>query len=171
MEITPLRLLSVNPSTMNIPRLPLPSCQLLRLLCSLLLLPAIISSGLAQSQTETIEGRVQNELNGRYLNNSRITVKGTDLLTLTDEDGRFRLVNVPSGAVTLDVFYTGLERHEMTVTVSPGQTVKRNIGLSPAGAAAVKMDAFVVATSKETIYRQLRTKRVKCHGRPGKRRP
>lgn len=108
------------------------------------------SSTEAQPRTGSIEGRVQNELNGRYLNNSRISVKGTDILTLTDEDGRYRLTNLPAGMVTLEVFYTGLVKQEVTVNVLPGQTVSQQLSLAPPGGAAVKLDPFVVASSKET---------------------
>ena len=136
----------MNCNTRKLPSIPVRT----RFLISLALLSMSAALGMAQAQTGIIDGRVQNELNGRYLNSSRITVKGTDLLTLTDEDGRFRLTNVPSGAVTLEVYYTGLERQDVEVNLPPGQTVTRNISLAPPGGAAVKMDAFVVATSKET---------------------
>ena len=120
-----------------------------QLVFSLALLVITAPLGLAQAQTGSIEGRVQNEVNGRYLNNSRITVKGTDILALTDEAGRFRLPQVPSGPVTLEVYYTGLEKQDVLVNVPPGRTVTRNVSLSPPGSTTVKMDAFVVASAKE----------------------
>lgn len=101
------------------------------ILFSLALLPVAVTTALAQSQTGTIEGRVQNELTGRYLNNARVSIKGTDLQVYTDETGRYRLTNLPSGVVTLEVLYSGLEKHEATVGVTAGQIITRNIGLAP----------------------------------------
>lgn len=124
--------------------------HVIRILFSLVLLPVALSSGLAQAQTGTVEGRVQNEITGRYLNNSRVTVKGTDIIVHTDESGRYRLTNVPSGPITLEVFYTGLEKQEVSVSVAPGETIRRNVSLAPAGLATVQLDPYVVASSKET---------------------
>ena len=47
-------------------------------------------------------GRVQNAATGQYLNNARVTVKGTDLTVFTDETGTFQLAAVPAGTVTLN---------------------------------------------------------------------
>ncbi|MBI4626945.1 MAG: TonB-dependent receptor [Verrucomicrobia bacterium] len=99
--------------------------------------------------TGEIEGRVQNQVTGRYLNNSLVQVKGTDLSTFTDESGRYRLPHVPAGVVALDVVYTGLERQNVTVNLAPGQVVTLDVSLSPPGGATVKMDAFLVASTRD----------------------
>ena len=104
----------------------------------------------AQGQTGSVIGRVQNEVTGRYLNNALVKVKGTDIETLSDEAGRFRITNVPAGSATLEVFYTGLERQNVTINVIPSQEITTNVNLAPPGGAAVKLDAFVVASTKET---------------------
>ena len=54
---------------------------------------------IAQTATGAITGRVQNEATGQYLNNARVTVKGTDLAVFTDDTGSFRLPQVPAGPV------------------------------------------------------------------------
>src|SRR5688572_25753683 len=59
----------------------------------------------AAQQTGAIFGRVKNSATGQYLNKARVTVKGTDIVTLTDEFGAYRIVNVPAGTKTLEVFY------------------------------------------------------------------
>src|SRR5690606_38130646 len=60
----------------------------------------------------------------------------------------------PAGAVTLEVFYTGLDPQQVKLEVAPGQTVQRDIELTSAsryGAdGTVKLDAFTVSTSRET---------------------
>src|SRR5688572_18302901 len=71
----------------------------------------------ATSATGSISGRVQNEATGQYLNNARITVKGTALSVLTDEFGSFRISQVPSGPATIQAFYSGLDPQEVTVNV------------------------------------------------------
>lgn len=100
------------------------------------------------AHTATITGRVQNEITGRYLNNARVSVKGTDLRVLTDESGLYRLNNAPAGRILLEVVYSGLEKQEVEVEATPGQTLVKNVNLAPPGAQTVKMDAYVVGASK-----------------------
>lgn len=102
----------------------------------------------------TIEGRVLNVTNGAYLNNARVTVEGTTLQTFTNQYGEYRLTGVAPGAATLRVFYTGLGTASASVEVAAGQTARKDFQLSHAGTAGadatVQLDAFVVATVKET---------------------
>ena len=106
--------------------------------------------------TGTIEGRVFNPRNGEYLERARVTVEGTNLEAFTDSGGQYRLGNIPAGAVKLKVFYTGQAAQTDTVTLAAGQTVQHDFTLNPANIGApgaapgvVKLDQFVVATSKE----------------------
>lgn len=109
----------------------------------------------ASTGAGSIEGRVKNTVTGNYLNNARITVAGTNLLTLTDPSGRFRIAGVPAGEVTVEVFYTGLDPLRKTVTVTPGQAVAVDAGLTSAeryrdNSGVVQLDPFTVASMRET---------------------
>jgi len=106
--------------------------------------------------TGTIEGRVFDSRRGTYLEKARITVDGSQLETLTDATGGYRLTGVPAGTATLKIFYTGLGSHTEVVTVSPGQVVQRDVTIAgmagpDKGAAGetIKLDAFTVSTTKE----------------------
>lgn len=109
---------------------------------------------LAQAATGTVEGRVQDRVTGDYLNHARVAVKGTPLTTLTDSSGMFRLSGVPAGAITLDVFFTGLDRQEVAVNVAPGQTAQKDVQLSSRARSgdtdAVQLDKFLVESTRET---------------------
>jgi TonB-dependent receptor len=116
----------------------------------------------ASGTTGSISGRVQNEATGVYLNNARITVKGTDRSVLTDEFGTFYLSQLPAGSVTLQAFYSGLDPLEVTVNVVPGQQTERDINLTNRAAygdksGVVKLDAFVLASSRFTEGEALAT--------------
>ncbi len=107
-----------------------------------------------------ITGRVQNLVTGNYLNKARVAVKGTDLVAYTDQSGHFRLVDVPPGPVTLEVFYTDLDTQDVTVTVPSGGTIERNVELTSkarygAVADVVKLDQFLVTSNKETDGRAI----------------
>jgi len=116
----------------------------------------------AQGNTAALNGRVQNEATGQYLNNARVTVKGTDIATFTDETGTFRLSGLPAGPVTLEAFYSGLDPIQVTVELRAGETVGRDINLTNKAAyganpGVVKLDPFVLASSKLTEGESLAT--------------
>ena len=108
----------------------------------------------AQVATGSVAGRIQNVVTGQYLNSVKVSIRGTDLVAFTDQTGSYRLAGVPSGEVTLEVFYTGLDAQQIPVTVASGQLVERDVGLTSASrygaGGTVKLDSFVVSTSRET---------------------
>jgi len=106
--------------------------------------------------TGTVAGRVQNVATGQYLNNAQVAVKDTTLVAFTDQTGTYRLSSVPSGPILLEVFFTGLDPQQLSVTVPVGGWVEQDIALSSITRyggdtqGAVKLDPFVVATARET---------------------
>ena len=100
-----------------------------------------------------VEGRVQNAASGNYLNNARIRVEGTTIETFTNRFGEYRITGVNPGAVTLEVFFTGLAAQRIAVTVPPGGTVQQDVSLRDVSAKegeALLMSAFTVASQRET---------------------
>jgi TonB-dependent receptor len=116
--------------------------------------PAADGSTPTAASTASISGRVQNIVTGQYLNNARVSVRGTDIVAFTDQTGTYRLPPLPAGGVTLDVFYTGLDPQSAVVQISPGQGVARDFELTSASRygpeGIVKLDSFTVSTSRET---------------------
>ena len=108
----------------------------------------------APSGTAALSGRVQNEVTGQFLNNARVSLRGTDQTTFTDETGTFRFPALPAGRVTIEAFYSGLDPATATVELRAGETARRDFNLTNQatyGAAAggvVKLDAFVLSSSK-----------------------
>ena len=108
------------------------------------------------SATGTIEGRVFDTGRGEYLERARLTIEGTAMEAFSDESGQYRFSNVPAGSARVRVFFTGLLPQTDTVAVAAGQITQHNITLAPgpgrrapAAGETVKLDKFVVATSKE----------------------
>ena len=121
---------------------------------------ALAARLLAQT-TGTIEGRVTNPATGGVLENARISVVGSAQETLSDSGGFYRLDGVPAGAAQVRVFFSGFPPASAAVNVAAGQTAQRDFelsltasgagktGASPADGSVVKLDDFVVATSRE----------------------
>jgi iron complex outermembrane receptor protein len=131
------------------------SCRLLLRRLFAVVLPLALGAGVFAQSTSpgTIEGRVLDPRRGEYLEKARITIEGTKQEVLTDATGEFRLPNVPSGTVKLNVFYTGLGTQTEIVAVAPGQVVRHDIsmtgGKSAAGGDVVQLESFVISSSKE----------------------
>src|SRR5687767_3537698 len=108
-----------------------------------------------QGSYGSISGRVQNVVSGQYLNNARLSVKGSDLVAFTDQSGTFLLPKVPAGTVTLEVFYTGLDPQQIQLEIRASQAIERNIELTsvarygPADG-AIRLASYVVSSSRET---------------------
>ena len=111
-----------------------------RLTATILLLGLAMSASAQTAQgTGTVEGRVLNIGNNRYLNNAKVSVDGTAISTSTNEFGEYRLSNVPAGEVKIRSVYTGLDDNVSTVTVTPvddittrtSRSVVAPIGSSP----------------------------------------
>jgi len=107
----------------------------------------------AQTNSATIEGRVQNAASGDYLSSVRIRVDGSDRETFTDATGFYRLSGLPSGGARLRVSYTGQPDQEVVVQLAPGQAVRQDITLIGAAdgspSQAIRLDAFTVAVTRE----------------------
>jgi iron complex outermembrane recepter protein len=116
----------------------------------------------AEAARGSISGRIQNEATSQYLSNARVSVRGTNLATFTDEFGTYHLDQVPAGAVVLEAFYSGLDPQQLALSLAPGQSIERDINLTNRAtygdkAGVVKLDAFVLSTSKMTEGEALAT--------------
>jgi len=116
----------------------------------------------AGGETGAITGDVRNEVTDQFLNKAKVSVVGSNQTVFTDSFGVFRLVNVPSGPVELEIFYTELDAARVKVDVPRGGVVHQSIALTSAAryganAASLKLDPFVVSADKETDAQAIAT--------------
>lgn len=116
----------------------------------LLSLAAIVTIRAQSPNTGTVAGRVFNAGTRAYLGNVEVRDRETGRTAITTPEGSFGL-NLPSGSRTLIVSYGGLDPQEITVAVTAGGTVTREIGLSSADydKDIIRMEGFIVASEKE----------------------
>jgi iron complex outermembrane receptor protein len=134
-----------------------PKKILLHLSRSLTLVAALLTIAPVSAQssaTGTVEGRVLNVTSGQYVKNARVTVEGTNLESLTNEFGEYRLTEVPIGSATIRASYGGLPPVAQSVAVAAGQNTTQNFSVgggtqSAQDGAIVKLDEFVVASARE----------------------
>ena len=86
----------------------------------------------AQAQTGTIVGRVTDVATGNPIAAVNVVIAGTQLGTLTGDDGSFTLRNINAGAVELVVNRIGYEAKRVPVTVQANGSTSANITLTQA---------------------------------------
>jgi hypothetical protein len=119
----------------------------------------------ASQQVSTITGKVIDEKTGQPL--SEVTVQivgqevvGTRLAALTGIDGRYRLVNVRPGTVTITVRRIGFTMKQITgLLLEPGKTIEQDVVLIP-GSVELLPVVVSAALEKATIAEALETQRL-----------
>ena len=89
----------------------------------------IILTGALCAQSGTITGRIVDEENKDPLIGANVIIEGTTLGAATDINGKYTILNVPVGAVTLKTTYIGYEEKMVDLTVTLGEIVQADIGL------------------------------------------
>jgi iron complex outermembrane receptor protein len=104
-----------------------------------------------------VQGRIENAISGSALNLARVTVKGTNRETFSNEYGDYQLAGLPAGEVELTVSYTGLAAQTVKVTVAAGIATTQDFQITSArmaeagpGDDALKLDTFTVSTQRDT---------------------
>ncbi|MFY7923674.1 MAG: TonB-dependent receptor plug domain-containing protein, partial [Gemmatimonas sp.] len=86
----------------------------------------------AQGAGGTVTGRVTDGATGQPIQQARVLVQGTQVGSLTAENGRYTLRVPTSGAVVLEVSRIGYEAKKVTVTISGTAPVTQDVALTQA---------------------------------------
>jgi hypothetical protein len=115
------------------------------------ILAAVLPLSAQPAGTGDITGRISSAGTGNYLANVRVIVVGTNIQTLTDSAGEYRLRGIPAGTARIIASSTGTEQESASVLVEPGRAVQKDFSLPLAGqslsSGVVKLDPFSVEAS------------------------
>lgn len=118
-----------------------------------LIAAALVAAPLRAQGTGRISGTVVTETGQRPIGAAQIVLRGTTSGTVSSDDGRFTIANVPAGQQTIEVRRIGYGMVSRTVTVTAGETVTVTIGISER---AIALDEVVVTgTAGATEKRKL----------------
>lgn len=95
----------------------------------------------AAQATGVVTGTVTDASTGRPIAGAQVFQSGTTRAAVTDQQGRYRLPNVPAGRAELRASYPGYAQGTRAVTVAAGATVTVDFALQPS---AVELDVLVV---------------------------
>ncbi len=101
-----------------------------------------------QAQTVRVTGAVRS--GGKPVEAATVTVKGQNIGGISDAEGAFVLVNVPTGKQTIEVSLLGYSRAAVAVEVAPGANILDDIVLTPTGNT---LDEVVVSGTMKEVSR------------------
>ena len=118
--------------------------QWMRVAWALVLLPGALA---AQEQSGAIAGRVIDRDTQQPVPNAQVVIVGTQIGSLTDEQGQYRLTRVTPGSRQVRALRLGYQSSTQTVTVAAGGTATADFTL---GTAVVNLDQVVITATGET---------------------
>jgi TonB-linked SusC/RagA family outer membrane protein len=104
-------------------------------------------------QTGTVTGRVTDSQGGAPIASVQIYIEGLNLGALTQQNGRYLLVNVPAGTHTVTAARIGYRTVQQEVTVGAGATVVQDLNLTEE--ALQLQEVIVTGTVGQTQRRAL----------------
>ena len=110
------------------------------------LLAIAVGPGLVAAQQGTVTGRITDADSGQPLSSAQVFIQGTNIGGLTNQDGRFLVLNVPVGERDVSAVLLGYAPQTFTVTVTEGAAAQQDFVLS---ISAIALDAVVVTATGE----------------------
>jgi TonB-linked SusC/RagA family outer membrane protein len=98
-------------------------------------------AGIAAAQEAVIQGTVTDVASGAVVPDARVTIDGTNLQSVTNISGQYRIAAVPVGTHTLSVRRIGFRSMSREVTVASGEAQTVDFGLT---ASVVLLEEVVV---------------------------
>ena len=93
-----------------------------------------------EAQAGTVTGRVI-DTSGEPVAAAQVFISSLDLGSLTQQNGRYLIPNVPAGTHTLSVTRIGYRTVDAQITIGGGQTVEQNFSVAEE---ALQLDAIIV---------------------------
>ncbi len=112
---------------------------------NILFLLIIFWSNPDYGQSAEISGRVVDSTNNSPLWGANILIAGTANGTVTDMDGKYRIVNIHEGSVTILYRYIGYQAERKKIKIAAGEKIKIDLSMKPE---AITVDKAIVVTAQ-----------------------
>ena len=111
----------------------------------------LVVPSLGAQQGSTVTGRVLDPGTGTPIPAVQVFISALDLGSLTQQNGRYLLQNVPAGTHTLGAARIGYRTAEVQITVGGGQTVEQNFAMTEE---ALQLDEIIVTGTPGGMQRR-----------------
>ncbi|NIP80526.1 MAG: TonB-dependent receptor plug domain-containing protein, partial [Gemmatimonadetes bacterium] len=107
---------------------------------------------LSAQEQGSIRGAVTDAQTGQPIAGAQVSIRGTGIGTITNNDGRYILTSVPAGRVELRVEYIGYSPQSRTLTVPPGGSATEDFQM---GVTAIELEELVATGYAEQTRREV----------------
>jgi len=111
-----------------------------------------IASPVAAQDRASVAGTVRDAATQAPISGVQVTIEGTNFGVLADSEGRYLIVNVPSGTHTLRAVVIGYGPATREVTVTAGEAAEADFQLAPS---ALQLDGIVVTATGQQRKREV----------------
>lgn len=101
----------------------------------------------AQTAPAKLSGTVTSAENGKPVDFASITLRPSQLYSMTDAEGNFVFEEIPTGKVTLTVQFFGMEQIDTTFTAEPGKKYRFNLSMKTT---SFRLDNVVVTATQNS---------------------
>lgn len=112
---------------------------------------ALLALPVSAQQTGGVTGTVVDKSGKQPLNGVQVSIDGTQRGTLTDARGRFSILGIPGGQLTLRATYIGYRTETQQVTVVAGQPATATFEL---GVSAISLNEVVVTGTAGAVEKR-----------------
>jgi TonB-dependent SusC/RagA subfamily outer membrane receptor len=126
-------------------------CQVLAVCAAAVAAGALVPTVTRAQGVGRVNGTVVVEAGQRPMSGAQVTVRGTTLGSVSGDDGKFTIANVPAGPHTIEARRIGFAAVARSITVDVGQTVTLTIGLTER---AIALDEVVVTGTASATERR-----------------
>ena len=113
----------------------------------------VLAAPVSAQATGTIVGQVTDGLTQTPITGAQVFIPGTQHGGLTNQDGRFLIINVPAGEHTVRTVVIGYASQDVRITLEAGGTATASFALS---VSAIALDEVVVTgQGRETARREI----------------
>ncbi len=116
----------------------------------LLALPVPVS---AQATTGAVAGQVL-DTTGQPLVGAEVKLDGTSFISATDQNGRYRIAEIPPGEYTIIVDFLGFGSNRKTITISAGDVVQNDVKLALTFGEQVEVSAPLLEGQAKALNQQ-----------------
>ena len=107
---------------------------------------------LSAQDAGAIRGTVTDAQTAEPISGAQVSIRGTGIGTITNNDGRYILASVPSGRVELRVEYIGYSPQARTITVAAGGTATEDFQM---GVTAIELEELVATGYAQQTRREV----------------
>lgn len=119
---------------------------------ALLLTAFTVPQSLSAQEAGAIRGSVTDAQTGEPVSGAQVSIRGTGIGTITNNDGRYILASVPAGRVELRVEYIGYSPQARTITVAAGGTATEDFEM---GVTAIQLEELVATGYAQQTRREV----------------